>query len=188
MKLNADVYLHLPNSASVSIFKKTNYLEFGNGLLGHFWLFAGGLWSIVVVRWWFVVACVGFWWFVVVACFSNYDFKERLRVTASDFRRFIFFVRNHFLIIFLLKGLSKSLLVFYYYFFFGIFIVHRKKKHFFNLLQSLLSSSSNSVIFNRVYQMCAVSWNKRAVFNISHKKSLVAVSKPCFFQTIINWY
>ena len=155
MKLNADVYLHLPNSASVSIFKKTNYLEFGNGLLGHFWLFAGGLWSIVVVRWWFVVACVGFWWFVVVACFSNYDFKERLRVTASDFRRFIFFVRNHFLIIFLLKGLSKSLLVFYYYFFFGIFIVHRKKNIFlifFKVFYLLQVIQSFSIKFTRCVQ------------------------------------
>ena len=47
MKLNVDVYLYLPSSASFPIYKKIKKLKFRKDLFGRLWVLAGSLWSFV---------------------------------------------------------------------------------------------------------------------------------------------
>ena len=47
MKLNVDVYLYLPRSASFPIYKKIKKLKFRKDLFGRLWVLAGSLWSFV---------------------------------------------------------------------------------------------------------------------------------------------
>ena len=77
---------------------------------GCLWSFASGLWWLVVVCCWFVIVCGrllvvcgrlwlfagGLWLFVVVACFSNYDFRNKR-----------FFFKRQFLLVNLLSFCSR---------------------------------------------------------------------------------
>ena len=97
MKLNLDVYLHLSSSNSFPVSEKIKQLEFGKGLLGRLWLFAGscgrllvvyglllvvcdGLWFLLMVCVHLLVVCFHLWSFVVVACFSNYAKEQHIKI------------------------------------------------------------------------------------------------------------